>query len=60
MEPLWAQAAVILSAMPVGVNAYVIAQQYDVHIKTVSPAIVISTAISVVTVFFILIWFGIG
>jgi predicted permease len=28
MEPLWSQAAVILSAMPVGTNPYVIAQQY--------------------------------
>jgi hypothetical protein len=28
MEPLWSQAAVLLSAMPVGVNPYVIAQQY--------------------------------
>ncbi len=60
MDSFWSQAAVILSAMPVGTNPYVIAQQYDVHIETVSPAIVVSTAMSVVTIFFALIWFGVG
>lgn len=60
LEPLWAQAAIILSAMPVGTNPYVIAQQYNVHVEIVSPAIVISTAMSVVTVFVVLLWFGIG
>jgi malonate transporter len=59
MEPLWAQAAVILSAMPVGTNPYVIAQQYNVHVKTVSPTIVVSTAMSVITVFFVLLHFGV-
>lgn len=44
MEPLWSQAAVILSATPVGTNPYVIAQQYNVHVKTVAPTIVISTS----------------
>ena len=42
MEPLWTQAAVILSAMPTATNTYVIAQQYNVYFKTVSPAVVIS------------------
>lgn len=60
MDSFWSQAAVILSAMPVGTNPYVVAQQYDVHIETVSPTIVVSTAMSVVTIFFALIWFGVG
>ena len=60
MEPFWAQAAVILSAMPVGTNPYVIAQQYNVHVKTVSPTIVVSTAMSVITVFFVLLYYGVG
>jgi malonate transporter and related proteins len=60
MDPLWSQAAVILSAMPVAVNAYVIAQQYNVHFKTVSSVIVMSTGMSIVTIFFWLIWFGVG
>jgi predicted permease len=41
MQPLWSQAAVILSAMPTAANAYVIAQQYNVHFKIVSAAIVV-------------------
>jgi len=59
MEPLWSQAAVILSAMPTAANTYVIAQQYNVYFKTVSPAVVISTGMSVVTIFLLLMWFGV-
>ena len=59
MEPFWSQTAVILSAMPVGTNPYVIAQQYNVHVKTVSPTIVVSTAMSVVVVFLVLVWYGV-
>ena len=59
MDAFWSQAAVILSAMPVGTNPYVIAQQYNVHVKTVSPTIVVSTAMSVVVVFFVLVWYGV-
>jgi predicted permease len=46
--------------MPVGTNPYVIAQQYDVHVKTVSPTIVISTAVSVVSILCVLLWYGVG
>lgn len=60
MDPMWSQAAVILSAMPVGANPYIIAQQYNVHVETVSPAIVFSTGMSVFTVSFLLIWLGVG
>lgn len=60
LDPLWAKAAVILSAMPSGANAYVIAQQYNVHVETVSSAIVVSTGVSVVTVSLLLIWLGVG
>ena len=37
----------------------VIAQQYNVYFKTVSPAVVISTGMSVLTIFLSLIWFGV-
>jgi hypothetical protein len=60
LDPLWSQAAVILSAMPIGTNPYIIAQQYNVHVETVSSAVVISTAVSVVTVSLLLIWLGVG
>ena len=58
LDPLWSKAAVILSAMPIGANPYVIAQQYKLHVETLSSAVIVSTAISVVTIFFLLIWLG--
>lgn len=60
LDPLWAKAAVILSAMPSGANAYVIAQQYNVHVEIVSSAVIVSTGLSVVTVSLLLIWLGVG
>lgn len=57
MPPLWSRAAVILSAMPIGAGAYVIAQQYEVHVERVSAALVVTTAISVATISCLLIWF---
>ena len=44
------RAAVILSAMPVGANPYIIAQQYNVHVETVPQAIIFSTGMSVFTI----------
>jgi malonate transporter len=60
MDPLWSQAAVILSAMPVAALVFVISQQYDVYVQPASTAIVVSTGISVGTISFLLIWFGGG
>jgi malonate transporter and related proteins len=60
LDPLWSQAAIILSAMPIGANPYIIAQQYNVHVDTVSSAVVVSTGMSVVTVALLLIWLGVG
>ena len=60
MDPLWSHAAVLLAAMPIGAGAFVIAQQYNVQVQRVSAAIVISTALSVATIFTLLIWFGAG
>ena len=60
MDPFWSKAAVLLSAMPCGANAYVIAQQYNVHVETVSSAVVVSTGMSVVTISLLLIWLGVG
>src|SRR5262249_12063706 len=60
MDPFWSTAVVILSAMPSGANAYIIAQQYNVHVETISSAVVVSTGISVITVSLLLIWLGVG
>jgi predicted permease len=60
VEPMWAKAAIILSAMPTGANVYIIAQQYKAHIETVSSTIVVSTAASLIAMPLLLIWLGIG
>lgn len=60
LDPLWAKAVIILSAMPIGTNPYIIAQQYNVQVETVSSAVIVSTALSVVTVSGLMIWLGVG
>ncbi len=60
MEPFWSKAAVILSAMPTGANAFVVAQQYKVHVETASSVVVITTGMSIITISAILIWLGVG
>lgn len=60
MDEAWSQAAVILSALPVGALVFVIAQQYDVFVQRASSTIVISTAFSVATISLLLVYFRIG
>ncbi len=50
LDPLWRNAGVIFAACPVGLNVYVFAQHYDVAIETASSAILISTALAMVTI----------
>ncbi|UWQ89645.1 AEC family transporter [Rhodobacteraceae bacterium M382] len=60
MEAEWAQAAVILSALPAGALVFVVAQQYDVYVQRASSAIIVSTALSVVTVSVVLLFYQIS
>jgi hypothetical protein len=50
LEPLWQSAGVIFAACPVGLNVYVFAQHYEVAIETASSAILISTALAMLTI----------
>ena len=50
LDPLWVNAGVIFAACPVGLNVYVFAQHYEVAIETASSAILISTALAMVTI----------
>lgn len=50
VEPLWRDVAVILAAMPVGVNVYLMAQRYQVAVAPATTAVLISTGFSVFTV----------
>jgi malonate transporter len=50
LEPAWRNAGVIFAACPVGLNVYVFAQHYEVGIETASSAILISTALAMLTI----------
>ena len=48
-EPLWFTLAVVLSAMPTGTTVFVFASKYGVYVRRSSAAVMISTALSVIT-----------
>ncbi len=50
IDPLWASVAILGAALPVAANVFIVAKQYDTYVERVSSAILVSTAISVVTV----------
>lgn len=54
VEPIWAKAAVLLNALPAGAGAFVLAQQYNIRVARVSSVILISTALSVATISYLL------
>lgn len=47
---LWTRVAIVLAAMPTGINAFIFARQYDARIEVVSKTIVISTVVSAFSV----------
>jgi len=49
-DPLWVQTAVMLAALPIATNVFVIAQQYNVWVERASASVMVSTLISVLTV----------
>jgi len=50
VDPLWRDVAVILAALPVGVNVYLMAERYQSGIAPAATAILISTGLSFATV----------
>jgi malonate transporter and related proteins len=50
VDPLWATVAILGAALPVAANVFIVAKQYDTYVERVSSAILVSTAISVVTI----------
>jgi malonate transporter and related proteins len=49
-EPVWVQVAVLMAALPVAANVFVIAQQYGIWQERASSAVVIGTFASIFTV----------
>jgi predicted permease len=50
VDPLWRDVAVILAALPVGVNVYLMAQRYESGVAPAATTILVSTGLSVGTV----------
>ncbi len=60
VDGLFLTVGVVLAAMPIAGNVFVIAQAYDIMVRRLSAAILISTMLAVVTVAFALQWMGLA
>jgi malonate transporter and related proteins len=49
LDPFWTEIALVLAAMPTGANAYLFAERYGTGTASVSGAIALGTALSLVT-----------
>lgn len=56
MPPLWAHAAILLSALPIGAGAFTVAQLYGLQTGVTSAAIMMSHVASVATLSLLLAW----
>jgi predicted permease len=50
VRPLWATAALLGAALPIAANVFIVARQYDVYVARTSSAILVSTAVSMISV----------
>ena len=50
IDPMWRAIAILSAAMPMGANVYLVATRYETYVARASTAVLLSTAISVVTV----------
>jgi len=50
VNPLWTSAALLGAALPIAANVFIVARQYDVYVTRASGAVLVSTAVSMVTV----------
>jgi malonate transporter and related proteins len=58
VPPLWGKVAVLLAALPVGVNVYLFAVRYDAGQAESASAILLSSVLSVATLALVLLWLG--
>jgi len=58
LTPMWQAVAVLVAALPVGANVFVLAQSYDIYVARAASSVLISTAISVFSVAVLLAWLG--
>ena len=60
VPPLWAKVAIVVAALPVGVNPYLFAVRYDAGQAESAAAILLTSVVSVGTVSLVLVWLGPG
>jgi malonate transporter and related proteins len=60
VPPLWAKVAIVLAAMPVGVNVYLFGVRYQAGEAESATAILLSSILSVATLSAVLVWQGAG
>ena len=58
LDPLWAQSAVLIAALPVGTGPFMLARLYNREADVASRATLVSTLLSLVTVSLLLGWIG--
>ena len=58
LPPLETKAIVLLAALPVGANVYLMSRQFDTLGGPVAASLVLSTALAAVTTPFLLVWIG--
>jgi malonate transporter len=49
VDPLWGTAALLGAALPIAANVFIVARQYDVYVARTSSAILVSTAVSMIS-----------
>ena len=50
VDPLWTTAALLGAALPIAANVFIVARQYNVYVARTSSAILVSTAVSMISV----------
>jgi len=58
LDPTWRAVAVVVAALPVGANVFVLAQSYNIYVARAASAILISTILSVFTVSLLMVVFA--
>lgn len=58
LDHLWASTALLTASMPVGITAYIFAQQYKSSEATIATSIIISTVVSILTLSFVASYIG--
>lgn len=60
LQSMPAKVAIVMASLPTAANAFVLAKQFDISVEQNTAAVLLSTALSVLTVSAVLIWLKVG